>query len=472
MKSHSGPPQVKDTRTMRADIIILAAGQGSRMKSSMPKVLHPIAGKPMLEHVILSAQKTQEVIGKGKIHVVIGHGADQVKKALGHYELNWVEQTEQLGTGHAVQQAVPDCKGADVVLVLYGDVPLIKAPTLQSLLAASNGERLGLLTINLPNPSGYGRIVRDGFGNVQAIVEDKDSTPEQLAINEVNTGIMAIPGSKLKDWVMNLGNDNAQQEYYLTDVVSKAVLERTPVVHVQPQSAIEVEGVNSRVQLTELERAFQQQLATGLMTGGVTIIDPSRLDIRGDIRVGRDILLDINVILEGDVEIADNVIIEPGCVIRNSKIGEGVTIKAHSILEDAEVAAGCEVGPFARLRPGAQLEEKAKVGNFVEIKKSTIGAGSKVNHLSYVGDASVGAGANVGAGVVTCNYDGANKHQTIIGDDAFVGTNTSLVAPVSVGKGATTGAGSVITKDIPDNELGVGRARQRNIDSWERPVKK
>ena len=457
---------------MRADIVILAAGQGSRMKSSLPKVLHPIAGKPMLEHVILSALQTQEVIGKGEIHVVIGHGAGKVKDALGHYDLNWVEQTEQLGTGHAVQQAVPGCKGADVVLVLYGDVPLIHASTLQSLLAASNGERLGLLTINLPNPSGYGRIVRDGFGNVQAIVEDKDSTPEQLAISEVNTGIMAIPGNKLGDWVMRLDNDNAQQEYYLTDVVARAVYENTPVVHVQPQKATEVEGVNSRVQLTELERSLQKELATSLMTSGVTIVDPARLDIRGNIKTGRDIFLDINVVLEGEVELADNVVIEPGCIIRNSKIGEGTVIKANSILENAVVAADCEIGPFARLRPGANLAEKARVGNFVEIKKANVGAGSKVNHLSYVGDAEIGAGVNVGAGVVTCNYDGVNKHKTIIGDDAFIGTNNSLVAPVTVGSGATTAAGSVITRAVEDNQLAVSRARQRNIDGWERPVKK
>ena len=456
---------------MRADIVILAAGQGSRMKSNLPKVLHPVAGKPMLEHVILSAQQTQKMIGKGEIHVVIGHGAEKVKSALGHYDLNWVEQTEQLGTGHAVQQAVPGCKDADVVLILYGDVPLIKASTLQSLLAASSGERLGLLTINLPNPSGYGRIVRDTLGNVQAIVEDKDASPEQLAINEVNTGIMAIPGNKLQDWVIGLSNNNAQQEYYLTDVVAKAVAEETSVVHVQPQQATEVEGVNSRVQLTELERAFQQQLATALMTDGVTIIDPARLDIRGEVKAGRDILLDVNVVLEGHVEIADNVVIEPGCVIRNSSIGEGAVIKAHSILEDAEVAAGCEVGPFARLRPGARLAEKARVGNFVEIKKSVIGTGSKVNHLSYVGDAEVGSGVNIGAGVVTCNYDGVNKHKTSIDDGAFIGTNTSLVAPVSIGKEATTGAGSVITKDVADNELGVARGRQRNVDTWKRPTK-
>ncbi|MBO9496490.1 bifunctional UDP-N-acetylglucosamine diphosphorylase/glucosamine-1-phosphate N-acetyltransferase GlmU [Thalassotalea sp. G20_0] len=457
---------------MRADIVILAAGQGSRMKSKLPKVLHRIAGKPMLEHVILSALHTQRKVGDGKIHVVIGHGAEQVKQALGHYDLNWVVQEEQLGTGHAVQQALPGCKGADVVLVLYGDVPLIHSSSLQSLLAASNGERLGLLTINLANPSGYGRIIRDGFGNIQAIVEDKDASPEQLAINEVNTGIMAIPGNKVSGWVNGLKNENAQHEFYLTDIVSMAVTEDTPVIHVQPQLPIEVEGVNSRVQLMELERARQQQLANNLMLNGVTIIDPQRLDIRGDVKTGHDITLDINVVLEGKVELADNVYIEPGCVIRNSVIGEGAVIKAHSILEDAVVAAGCEVGPFARLRPGTELKEKARVGNFVEIKKTVIGKGSKVNHLSYVGDSEVGDKVNVGAGTITCNYDGVNKFRTVIGDGAFIGSNSSLVAPVTIGRGATTGAGSTITKDIPDEQLAVARGKQRNIEGWQRPVKK
>lgn len=457
---------------MRADIVILAAGQGSRMKSKLPKVLHRIAGKPMLEHVILSALHTQRKVGDGKIHVVIGHGAEQVKQALGHYDLNWVVQEEQLGTGHAVQQALPGCKGADVVLVLYGDVPLIHSSSLQSLLAASNGERLGLLTINLANPSGYGRIIRDGFGNIQAIVEDKDASPEQLAINEVNTGIMAIPGNKVSGWVNGLKNENAQHEFYLTDIVSMAVTEDTPVIHVQPQLPIEVEGVNSRVQLMELERARQQQLANNLMVNGVTIIDPHRLDIRGDVKTGHDITLDINVVLEGKVELADNVYIEPGCVIRNSVIGEGAIIKAHSILEDAVVAAGCEVGPFARLRPGTELKEKARVGNFVEIKKTVIGKGSKVNHLSYVGDAEVGDEVNVGAGTITCNYDGVNKFRTMIGDGAFIGSNSSLVAPVTIGRGATAGAGSTITKDIPDDQLAVARGKQRNIEGWQRPVKK
>lgn len=456
---------------MRADIVILAAGQGSRMKSNLPKVLHRIAGKPMLEHVILSAQHTQRKVGNGKIHVVIGHGAEQVKTELGHYDLNWVVQEEQLGTGHAVQQALPGCQGADVVLVLYGDVPLIHSSSLQSLLAASNGERLGLLTINLANPSGYGRIIRDGFGNIQAIVEDKDASPEQLAINEVNTGIMAIPGNKLSSWVSSLKSENSQKEFYLTDIVSMAVAEDTQVIHVQPQIPIEVEGVNSRVQLMELERARQAQLAHRLMINGVTIIDPKRLDIRGDVKTGQDITLDINVVLEGNVELADNVHIEPGCVIRNSIIGEGAIIKAHSILENAVVAAGCEVGPFARLRPGTELQENARVGNFVEIKKTVIGKGSKVNHLSYVGDSRIGDGVNVGAGTITCNYDGVNKFQTVIGDGAFIGSNSSLVAPVTIGRGATTGAGSTITKDIPDEQLAVARGKQRNIEGWQRPVK-
>ncbi|MFK0570720.1 bifunctional UDP-N-acetylglucosamine diphosphorylase/glucosamine-1-phosphate N-acetyltransferase GlmU [Endozoicomonas sp.] len=456
---------------MRADIVILAAGQGSRMKSNLPKVLHRIAGKPMLEHVILSAQHTQKKVGEGKIHVVIGHGAEQVKTALGHYDLHWVVQEEQLGTGHAVQQALPGCKGADVVLVLYGDVPLIHSSSLQSLLAASNGERLGLLTINLANPSGYGRIIRDGFGNIQAIVEDKDASPEQLAINEVNTGIMAIPGSQLSSWVNGLKSENVQHEFYLTDIVSMAVAEDTQVIHVQPRIPIEVEGVNSRVQLMELDRARQKQLATNLMINGVTIIDPERLDIRGNIKTGHDIILDVNVVLEGDVELADNVHIEPGCIIRNSIIGEGAIIKAHSILDNAVVAAGCEVGPFARLRPGTELQENARVGNFVEIKKTIIGKGSKVNHLSYVGDSQLGDGVNVGAGTITCNYDGVNKFKTVIGDGAFIGSNSSLVAPVTIGCGATVGAGSTITGDVPDEQLALARGKQRNIEGWQRPVK-
>ncbi|WP_263081468.1 bifunctional UDP-N-acetylglucosamine diphosphorylase/glucosamine-1-phosphate N-acetyltransferase GlmU [Endozoicomonas sp. Mp262] len=456
---------------MRTDIVILAAGQGSRMKSGLPKVLHPIAGKPMLEHVISAARKTQQKVGQGAIHVVIGHGAGQVQEKLRHHTVNWVQQTEQLGTGHAVKQALPGLEGADVVLVLYGDVPLINATTLQLLAAACNGEHLALLTVNMPNPSGYGRIVRDAMGNIQAIVEQKDANPEQLAIDEVNTGIMAIPGHRINDWISGLDNENAQQEYYLTDIVAKAVSEGATVVHAQPGKLTEVQGVNSRLQLSSLERQYQKQCAEVMMAEGVTIIDPHRIDFRGEISVGRDVLLDINVVLEGEVTLGSNVVIEPGCIIRNSKIADGVVIKAHSILENAIVSEDCEVGPFARLRPGAELAEKARVGNFVEIKKSTIGRGSKVNHLTYVGDAEVGTDVNVGAGTVTCNYDGVNKHKTVIGDGAFIGTNSSLVAPVTIGACATTAAGSVITKNVAEQELAVARGRQRNINGWSRPVK-
>ena len=457
---------------MRTDIVILAAGQGSRMKSSLPKVLHAIAGKPMLEHVILAARTTQEKVGQGKMHVVVGHGAEQVQNKLSHHDVNWVQQNEQLGTGHAVKQALSGVTGADVVLVLYGDVPLIKASTLQLLAAACNGEHLALLTATMSNPSGYGRIVRDTAGNIQAIVEHKDATPEQLAINEINTGIMAIPGHRIHDWINSLDNDNAQQEYYLTDVVAQAVAEGASVVHAQPGQITEVQGVNSRLQLSELERQYQQHCAEALMTEGVTIMDPQRLDIRGDVDVGHDVILDINVVLEGQVKLGNNVIIEPGCIIRNSRIADGAVIKANSLLEDAVVSEGCEVGPYARLRPGTELAEQARVGNFVEIKKSIVGVGSKVNHLTYIGDADIGDGVNVGAGTVTCNYDGVNKHKTVIGDGAFIGTNSSLVAPVAIGGGATTAAGSVITRDVQDDELAVARGRQRNIEGWQRPVKK
>ncbi|WP_330926756.1 bifunctional UDP-N-acetylglucosamine diphosphorylase/glucosamine-1-phosphate N-acetyltransferase GlmU [Candidatus Sororendozoicomonas aggregata] len=453
---------------MRTDIVILAAGQGSRMKSGLPKVLHKIAGKPMLEHVILAAQKVQN---SGTIHVVVGHGADQVKAALPQYPVNWVEQTQQLGTGHAVAQALPGIEGADAVLVAYGDVPLIKSSTLKLLMEACHGKDLALLTATMADPSGLGRIVRNQMGNIQAIVEHKDASLEQLAIHEVNTGIMALPGHRIGIWLNNLSDSNAQQEYYLTDTVAMAVAEGTTVVHAQPEHLTEVKGVNSRIQLAELEREYQQQQAEQFMGAGVTLMDPARVDFRGNITLGQDVTIDINVVLEGDVTIGNNVVIESGCVIRNASIGEGSTIKAHSVLDNVVVAGHCDIGPFARLRPGTELANHVRVGNFVEIKKSAIGEGSKVNHLTYVGDAEVGANVNVGAGTVTCNYDGVNKHKTVISDGAFIGTNSSLVAPVTIGEGATTAAGSTITQDVPNNELGVGRGRQRNINGWRRPVK-
>lgn len=459
---------------MKIATIILAAGQGSRMKSSLPKVLHPVAGRPMLEHVILSAQALQarQADAAGHLHVVIGHGANQVRQRLGSHAVDWIEQTEQLGTGHAVMQAATACEGADVVLVLYGDVPLIQPATLESLVAACNGERLALLTVDQPDPGGYGRVVRDATGAIQAIVEDRDASSQQLMITEINTGIMAIPGKRLDAWLDRLSCENAQGEYYLTDIVAMAVAEETPVVHVQPQDATEVQGVNNRAQQAALERQLQRLQAENLMAAGVTLLDPARLDIRGTLQTGNDVVIDINCVFEGTVVLEDGVEIGPGCVISNTTIGAGTHIKANSIIEESVVASNCDIGPFARLRPGTHLEHNARIGNFVETKKSVIGAGSKVNHLSYVGDADVGTNVNVGAGTITCNYDGTNKFCTVIDDGAFIGSNTSLVAPVTVGKGATVAAGSAITRDVPEQGLGIARGRQRNVERWKRPVKK
>ncbi|MDP0587961.1 MAG: bifunctional UDP-N-acetylglucosamine diphosphorylase/glucosamine-1-phosphate N-acetyltransferase GlmU [Candidatus Endonucleobacter bathymodioli] len=456
---------------MRTDIVILAAGKGSRMKSSLPKVLHSIAGKPMLERVIMAASAS---LGKevfGDIHVVLGHESDQILSALSNYDVNWVQQREQCGTGHAVKQALPSVKNADVVLVIYGDIPLIKAETLMSLIEVSRGEHLVLLTAIFADPCGYGRIVKDVQGHVQAIVEHKDADAKQLAINEVNTGIMAVPGRYIEGWLNKLKNSNSQREFYLTDIVNMAVRENVKIHCVQPASLVEVQGVNNLLQLSDLERAYQQQQAKEMMLAGVTIMDPQRVDFRGEIKVGRDVVLDVNVVFEGDVILGNNVVVEANCIIRNSRISDGAIIKANSIIEDSEVLKNCKVGPFARLRPGTELDDGVIVGNFVEVKKSRIGRNSKINHLTYVGDAEIGVGVNVGAGVVTCNYDGVNKHKTVIGDGAFIGTNSSLVAPVTIGKRATTAAGSTITRTVSDDELGVARGRQRNIRDWRRPTK-
>ncbi len=452
---------------MSLDIVILAAGQGTRMRSALPKVLHPVAGKSMLGHVI----DTARLLKPQGIHVVIGHGAERVREQLAADDLNFVLQSEQLGTGHAVAQALP-ALSAERVLILYGDVPLIEVETLQRLLQQVSEQQLGLLTVNLNDPTGYGRIVRDEQGVVKAIVEHKDASAEQRLIREGNTGILAVPGKKLGDWLGRLSNSNAQGEYYLTDVIAMAVADGLVVATEQAADEMEVLGANDRIQLSQLERHYQYRAARRLMVQGVTLIDPARFDLRGEVTVGRDVSIDINVILEGQVLIEDGVQIGPNCVIKNSVLRQGAIVKANSHLEGAEVGEGADCGPFARLRPGSVLGAKAHVGNFVELKNAKMGEGAKAGHLSYLGDAEIGARTNIGAGTITCNYDGANKFKTVLGEDVFIGSNSALVAPVTLGDRATTGAGSVITGDVPANTLAVGRAKQRNIEGWKRPTKK
>lgn len=452
---------------MSLDIVILAAGQGTRMRSALPKVLHPVAGKSMLGHVI----DTARLLKPQGIHVVIGHGAELVRERLAADDLNFVLQSEQLGTGHAVAQALPALT-AERVLILYGDVPLIEVETLQRLLLQVSEQQLGLLTVNLNDPSGYGRIVRDEASVVKAIVEHKDASAEQRLICEGNTGILAVPGKKLGDWLGRLSNSNAQGEYYLTDVIAMAVADGLVVATEQAVDEMEVLGANDRIQLAQLERHYQYRAARRLMVQGVTLIDPARFDLRGEVTVGRDVSIDINVILEGQVLIEDGVQIGPNCVIKNSTLRSGAIVKANSHLEGAEMGEGADCGPFARLRPGSVLGARAHVGNFVELKNAVLGEGAKAGHLSYLGDAEIGARSNIGAGTITCNYDGANKFRTVLGEDVFIGSNSALVAPVILGDGATTGAGSVITADVPVNTLAVGRAKQRNIEGWKRPTKK
>jgi bifunctional UDP-N-acetylglucosamine pyrophosphorylase / glucosamine-1-phosphate N-acetyltransferase len=451
---------------MSLDIVILAAGQGTRMRSALPKVLHPVAGDSMLGHVIHSARQ----LNPQGIHVVIGHGADIVRERLAADDLNFVLQDKQLGTGHAVAQAVPELI-AETVLILYGDVPLIEVETLRRLLKQVGPEQLGLLTVNLPDPTGYGRIVRDAQKRVRAIVEHKDATDAQKAITEGNTGILAVPGKRLADWLSRLSNNNVQGEYYLTDVIAMAVDDGLVVATEQPVDPMEVQGVNDRKQLAELERHYQQREARRLMALGVTLRDPARFDVRGEVSAGRDVLIDINVILEGRVIIEDDVIIGPNCVIKNTTLRKGAVVKANSHIEGAILGEGSDVGPFARLRPGSVLEARAHVGNFVELKNAHLGEGAKAGHLSYLGDAEIGARTNIGAGTITCNYDGVNKHRTTLGTDVFIGSNNSLVAPVDISSGASTAAGSTITQNVTADQLAVGRARQRNIDAWKRPVK-
>ena len=453
---------------MKLTSIILAAGQGTRMRSRLPKVLHPIAGRPMLGHVIAAAQ----ALHSEAIHVVYGHGGETVKQVLAGENVRWVEQAEQLGTGHAVEQAMPEVPDDHTVLVLYGDVPLITGETLSRVAeAAGNGEAVAVLTVELDDPAGYGRIVRSEGGQVRRIVEQKDASTEEQAIREINTGLLAAPAGRMKEWLARCENNNAQGEYYLTDIIAMAAGEGFPVKGVLAHDPDEVAGVNDRVQLARLERVYQSREAERLMRAGATLADPARVDVRGELSVGRDCSIDVNCVFEGRVVLGEGVRIGPNCLIRDSEIQDGAEILANSVLEEVKVGPETHVGPFARLRPGTVLARGAKVGNFVETKQAEIGEGSKVNHLSYVGDARLGRGVNVGAGTITCNYDGANKHLTVIEDDAFIGSDTQLVAPVTVGAGATLGAGTTLTQDAPAGQLTISRARQRTFANWERPTK-
>jgi bifunctional UDP-N-acetylglucosamine pyrophosphorylase/glucosamine-1-phosphate N-acetyltransferase len=448
------------------NVVILAAGMGKRMQSALPKVLHPLAGKPLLSHVI----DTARALSPTTLCVIYGHGGDAVPEAVKASDLSFAKQEPQLGTGHAVMQAVPHLRDEVPTLVLYGDVPLTSKDSLQQLLDSAGSNKLAILTVELEDPTGYGRIVRRQ-GNIVGIVEQKDASEEERAIREVNTGIMVVPTPKLKSWLSTLSNNNAQKEYYLTDIVAKAVADDVAVVSAQPSAVWETLGVNSKVQLAELERIHQRNLANALLEQGVTLADPARIDIRGSLSCGRDVTIDVNCVFEGKVEVEDGVTIGAHSVIRNARIGRGASIKPFCHIEDAVIGASSQIGPYARLRPGTELAEDVHIGNFVEVKNSQIAAHSKANHLAYVGDATVGSRVNIGAGTITCNYDGANKFRTIIEDDAFIGSDTQLVAPVRVGKGATLGAGTTLTKDAPEGKLTVSRARQTTLDSWTRPVK-
>ncbi|QIP58012.1 bifunctional UDP-N-acetylglucosamine diphosphorylase/glucosamine-1-phosphate N-acetyltransferase GlmU [Hafnia alvei] len=448
-------------------VVILAAGKGTRMYSDLPKVLHPLAGKPMVQHVIDTALK----LGAQNVHLVYGHGGDLLKEKLSDQPLNWVLQAEQLGTGHAMQQAAPHFSDDEDVLMLYGDVPLISGETLQRLLAAKPQGGIGLLTVKLANPTGYGRIVREN-DNVVGIVEHKDATAEQHKINEINTGILVASGRDLKRWLGKLNNNNAQGEYYITDIIALAHQEGHRIEAVHPDRLSEVEGVNNRLQLSALEREYQSEQAQKLLLAGVMLLDPARFDLRGELIHGRDISIDTNVIIEGTVKLGDRVRIGTGCVLKDCVIGDDCEISPYTVIENSTLATECTVGPFARLRPGADLAEKAHVGNFVEMKKARLGKGSKAGHLSYLGDAEIGDNVNIGAGTITCNYDGANKFKTIIGDDVFVGSDTQLVAPVTIGNGVTIAAGTTVTKNVAEKELVLSRVKQMHIQGWKRPVKK
>ena len=449
------------------EVIILAAGQGKRMNSVLPKVLQPLAGRPMLGHVLSAAR----ALSASRICVVYGHGGELVRERLDAPDLAWARQEPQLGTGHAVQQAAPMLTDGDTALVLYGDVPLIRASTLARMQEAAGGDKLALLTVELDNPKGYGRIIRDESGAVIRIVEEKDANDAERAVREVNTGILMAPVTRLKQWLAQLSNDNAQGEYYLTDIIGMAVTDGVAVVTEQPDEVAETLGVNNKSQLAELERTHQRALAMALLEQGVTLIDPARIDIRGELVCGRDVEIDVNCVFEGRVELGDGVRVGANCVIRNTVVGANTRFEPFSHVDDTNMGEACVIGPYARTRPGTELADDVHLGNFVEVKNSKVAAHSKANHLAYVGDADIGERVNVGAGTITCNYDGANKYRTIIEDDAFIGSDTQLVAPVRVGRGATLGAGTTLSKDAPAGELTVSRARQTTIRGWKRPVK-
>ncbi|HEU4781637.1 MAG TPA: bifunctional UDP-N-acetylglucosamine diphosphorylase/glucosamine-1-phosphate N-acetyltransferase GlmU [Steroidobacteraceae bacterium] len=453
---------------MKLAVVILAAGQGKRMKSDLPKVLQPLAGIPLLGHVVSRVR----TLDPSSIHVVFGHGGDAVRAALAAENLQWALQAEQLGTGHAVMQAMPNVSDDELVLVLYGDVPLIRAATLRQLIDAAGAKAMSLLTVMLDNPAGYGRIVRNARGAIQKIVEQKDASKSQLKIREGNSGIMAVPAKLLRQWLGRLKNANAQGEYYLTDVIAMAVKDKIKVTPLIAPTVTEVLGVNDKVQLAELEAMNRAERARELMIAGATLADPARIDVRGEVSLGRDVFFDANVLLEGKVTLGDRVRVGPNVVLRNVSIGADSVIHPNSVLEQSELGAGCLIGPYARVRPGSKLGANVHVGNFVELKKTVIADGSKANHLTYLGDAIIGKGVNVGAGTITCNYDGVNKSTTTIDDGAFIGSGNMLVAPVRIGRNATTGAGSTITKDAPDGQLTLSRGKQITLEGWKRPEKK
>ena len=452
---------------MSLSVIILAAGAGTRMRSLKPKVLHELAGIPMVEHVY----NTAKALGAKQIQVVYGHGGDLLKQQCQNFEVEWALQAEQLGTAHAVQQASPNVAADDVVLILYGDVPLTKVATLETLVSNVSANNVSLLTVELEEPAGYGRIVREN-GRVVSIVEHKDATEEILGIKEVNTGILAVKAAYLNHCLEKIGNDNAQGEYYLTDIIAMAVNDGNEVIATQVEHSSEVEGVNDRKQLARLERVYQRNIADSLLVQGVGLADPERLDVRGQLTVGNDSFIDINCVFEGEVKLGSGVNIGPGCMIKNSSIANGCIIKPYSVIENAVIEKQVEVGPFARIRPGTHLKENSRVGNFVEIKNTELGNNSKASHLTYLGDSEIGNNVNIGAGTITCNYDGANKFKTVIKDGAFIGSDTQLVAPVTVGKNSTIAAGSTITKDTADDTLTLSRTAQKSINGWLRPKKR